>query len=109
MPPAIPPVLIIDHIWALASAARDAARSAWACLAAVLSKGIVATVMASPRVWSRPTALPTRLWIWDWLIDPATLLSMTTETVRRWRSPGGATVVVVVLSTALLFVVEPLS
>src|SRR4051794_41664848 len=101
MPAAMPPVRIIDHIWVLDSASLAAARSAAACFAAVVSNGIEATVIASPRAVSRPTELPTSDWIWFWLRLPATALSMTTETVRRVRAPGGWAVVGVGLSTAV--------
>ena len=56
--------------------------------AAVVSNGMAATVMSSPRASSRPTAVPTRSRICCWLRLPATASSMTTETVSRLRSPG---------------------
>src|ERR1700710_1830371 len=109
MPAAMPPGLIIDHIWALDSAALAAVRSAAACFEAVVSNGIEATVIASPRAVSRPTELPMRDWIWFWFRLPATALSITNERVGRLSAPGAASIVVVVLSTALLSVVDVLS
>ncbi len=76
--------------------------------AAVVSKGIEATVMASPRAVSRPTALPTRSRICCWLRVPATASARTTETVSRFRAPGADSTVSTVLSTALFSVVCPL-
>ena len=77
MPAAMPPVRIIDHIWALDSACLGRRqvrggllRRPWCRTAST------ATVIASPRAVSRPTALPTRVWIWFWLRLPATALSM---------------------------------
>src|SRR3954470_4449942 len=106
MPAAMPPVRIIDHICALASAWRAASSSAAACLAAVVSKGMEATVMSSPRAWSSPTALPTRDWICCWLRLLATASSITTETVSRLIAPGALWTVSVVVSTELFAVVD---
>jgi hypothetical protein len=68
-----------------------------------------ATVMASPRAVSRPTALLTRFCSCTWSTPPAVALSMATETVSRSTVPTAPSVVVTVLPTALLEVVEDLS
>src|SRR4051812_25648368 len=109
MPAAMPPVRIIDHICSLASASRAASISAAAWSAAVVSNGIEATVMSSPRAASRPTAVVMRSRICCWLRLPATASSMTTETVSRLSPPGAPWVTSVVLPTALLAVVDSFS
>jgi hypothetical protein len=83
--------------------------SAAAASAALVSNGMTARLMSSPRAVSRPTALPTRSWICVWLSAPATVASMTTETVSRLSEPGAVSVFVTVLSTGLLLVVADLS
>jgi hypothetical protein len=104
MPAAMAPERTIDQSFSCSSASRAASISAAAESAALVSNGIAASVMASPRAVSRPTALPTRSCSCCWLSVPATAASIATETVSRSSRPGAWIVSVVVLSSGLLTV-----
>src|SRR5206468_12070064 len=101
------PVLIIDisAAWLLADAAAlvAAAAAAAACWAAVWSNGALASAMVSPRLGFNPTAELISCCSWAWLTGGA-FLSSSTATLSVRTLPGAASMVLVMLPTALSWV-----